>query len=360
MIGVYVHHRGRGHLHRVLPVVAALRDRGEEVTLLVTGPIDEALRPPGVDVHHLPAASGAATTVTAGGPDSEHLPLASRRAALAWMDRMRPRVFWVDSSPAMSLAGRMTGTPLVSTLPPGVRHDEPHVLRCRSADRLIGAWPPGAQADTVASTGHPVDETGGISRFERRDRDSPTRRGPRVVHLSRSGARGDHRFWRAVRSTVERSGVADWVELGGPDGLWHHDPWPELCSADVVVTGAGQASVADAACADVPMVVVPGRHEFGEYRATADALAGIPGATVSLYGDGPTAVALAVQAQVARSLDGASTGIRRRWGVDGAAARAAEVIRAADETATTTTTRTARTGRNPHPNGAWAKSHYLV
>lgn len=339
MIGVYAHHRGRGHLHRALPVVAALRDRGEEVALLLTGPIDEAMRPRGVHVHHLPATSGIAPS---GGLGSEQLPLESRRAALAWMDRMRPRVFWVDSSPAMSLVGRMTGTPVVSTLPPGVRHDEPHVLRCRSSARLIGAWPPGVHEDTLDSVGRRVDETGGISRFERRDREQPPRRGPRVVHISRSEARGDHRFWRAVRSTFARLGVADWVELGGPDGVWHHDPWPELGSADVVVTGAGQASVADAACADVPLVVVPGRHEFGEYRATADALAGIPGATVLRYGDGPTAVARAVREQVERSLDGDVAGIRRWWGVDGAAGRAAEVIRAADKI--TTTTRTARTG----------------
>lgn len=49
MIGVYVHNRGRGHLHRVLPVVAALRDRGDEVTMLVTGPFDDTQRPPGTD-----------------------------------------------------------------------------------------------------------------------------------------------------------------------------------------------------------------------------------------------------------------------------------------------------------------------
>ena len=326
MIGVYVHHRRRGHLHRVLPVVGALRDRGEEVTMILTGPINEAMCPPGIRVERLPV--GGEASANAGGQGSDQLSLASRRAAVSWMDRLRPRVLWVDSSPAMSLAGRMTGTPIVSSLPPGARHDRPHVLRCRSAAKLIGAWPPGAHQDTLSSVERRVYEIGGISRFERRDRVRRRDSGPRVVHLNRFGARGDHRFWRAVRTAVEGSGVADWVELGGPDGRWRDDPWSELCSADVVVTGAGQASVADAACADVPLVVVPAKHEFGEYRATADALAGIPGTSVMRYGDGPSAVANVVHAQVERALEGQASGIRQWWGVDGAAGRAAEVIRA--------------------------------
>ena len=326
MIGVYVHHRQQGHLHRVLPVVGALRDRGEDVTMILTGPIDEAMCPPGIRVERLPV-GGDVAAKNAGGQGSDQLSLDSRRAAVSWMDRRRPRVLWVDSSPAMSLAGRMTGTPIVSSLPPGARHDRPHVLRCRSAARLIGAWPPGAHQDTLTSVEKTVYETGGISRFEQRERIRRSHGGPRVVHLNRSGTRGDHRFWRAVRNLIEGAGVADWLELGGPDGRWRDDPWSELCSADVVVTGAGQASVADAACADVPLVVVPARHEFGEHRATADALAGIPGASVMRYGDGPTAVAGVVRAQVERALDGQAPGIRQWWGVDGAADRAADVIR---------------------------------
>lgn len=336
MIGVYVHPRGRGHLHRVLPVVAELRDRGEEVTMLVTGPLDESLRPRDVRVVHLPVSAVPAppgAVVSADDPAPGEITLAARRAAVAWMDRVRPRALWVDGSPAMSLAVRMTGTPMVSTLPPGVRDDEPHLLRCRAAERLIAAWPPGVHRETVARAEKRVSEIGGVSRFERRGREPRDRRRPRVVHLNASGTGGDHRFWRAVRATAAELGVADWVELGGPDGEWLRDPWPVLCSADVVVTGAGQASVADAACADVPLVVVPGKHEYGEHDATAGALGPIPGASVMRYGDGPTAVAHEVRAQMDRALDGETAGIRAWWGVDGAAQRAAEVIRA---TATTT------------------------
>ena len=317
MIGVYV--QGRGQLHRALPVVAALRDRGDEVTILVAGPLADSHRPHGVRVVHLPVSDDP--------PEPESLDVRARRAALAWIEQARPRTLWVDGSPAMTLAAHLTGTPVVSTLPPGVRRDEPHVLRCRAAQVLIGAWPPGVFPDTVAGSGAPVREVGGISRFERHSRATGPRRRPRIVHLNSAGPRGDHRFWRAVRASTQKMGAAEWVEMGGPDASWRDDPWPELSSADVVVTGAGQSSVADAACCDVPLVVVPRRHEYGEHDATARALDPLPEVTVMRYGDGPTAVARAVCDRVEGALRPGSRGIRARWGVDGAASRAAEVIR---------------------------------
>lgn len=329
MIGIYVHHHGRGHLHRVLPVIRALRERGEDATVLVAGHVDHSTFPPSTQVVHLPTA----------GPNvgrEDDMTFAARRAAIAWIDQVRPQAVWVDSSPAMSLAVRMTGTPMISTLAPGVREDEPHRLRCQAADGLIAAWPPGVHEMTVSKTANRVTEIGGISRFERRERLPQDRRRPVVAHLNGSGTGGDHRFWRAVRGTLRELGVSEWLEIGGPDGKWLEDPWPDLCSADVVVTSAGESSVADAACADVPLVVVPGHRPHGEQDTTADALAAIPGVVVMRYGDGPTAVARAVFQQVECARDGGSTGIRKRWGVDGAASRAAEVVRAA---AVTTTTR---------------------
>lgn len=335
MIGVYVNNRGRGHLHRALPVMDALKDRGYDVTMFVSGHIDDALRPPDTQVVHLPCQPD-------GDDFAEELPLTARRAVVSWLDQARPRAFWVDSSPAMSLAARMTGIPMVSTLSPGVREDEPHRLRVRAAQRLIAAWPPGVHQDTLEGIENTVSEIGGVSRFEQRVREPRDHCRARVVHLNGSGTGGDHRFWRAVRATVLDLEEADWVEVGGPDGEWQEDPWPELCSADVVVTGAGQASVADAACADVPLVVVPARRPYGEQDATAAALGSTPGVTVLRYGDGPTAVGRAVCTQLTRCRDGESGGIRGWWGVDGAAARAAEVIRAATlstpGTAITTTT----------------------
>lgn len=332
MIGVYVH--SRSDLLRALPVVADLRNRGDEVTMLVAGPLGEGLRPEGVRVEHLPRAEVAPSTQPqSSGPEAEALDLETRLAALIWIERARPQTLWVDGSPAMALAAHLTGTPVVSTLPPGVRRDEPHILRCRSAQTLIGAWPPGMFPDTVAGIGVPVREVGGISRFEQRSRAAgPPRRRPRIVHLNSAGMRGDHRFWRAVRTSALQMGPAEWVEMGGPDGIWHEDPWPELSSADVVVTCGGQSTIADAACCDVPMVVVPRRHEYGEHDATANAVGPLPGVAVMHYGDGPTAVARTVCNQVDAARSPGNVGIRARWHVDGAASRAAEVIRTVTST----------------------------
>ena len=325
MIGVYIHHRGRGHLHRVTPVIRELREHGEDVTVLVAGPFDGALLPAGTSVVHL-------TLERPGGSGPADSTLSARRALVAWIERARPRAVWVDFSPAMSLAAAMTGTATVSTVPPGIRDDQPHRLACRAATGLIAAWPPGAHEEMVSRIGDHVTEIGGVSRFEWRDRGVERPRRPRVVHLNGSGDGGDHRFWRAVRTTMSELGGADWLEVGGPDGAWHEDPWPELCSASVVVAGAGQSSVADAACVDVPLVVVPGHRPYREHHLTAQALETIPGATVLSYGGGPTALAHAVHRQVERARDGDGAGIRARWGVDGATSRAAEGVRAAMST----------------------------
>ena len=322
MIGVYVHNRGRGHLHRVAPVVRALREGDDDVTLLVTGSLDRAVLPPDLPVVHLPCERPGEATLSA------------RRAAVTWIDRARPRALWVDACPEMALAARMTATPLVATLTPGARSDEQHRLGCRAADVLLAPWPAGAHPAAVARAGRGrVSEIGGLSRFERREPGPRPRRRPRVVHLNSSTTVGDHRFWRAVRSRVCRACGSDWLEVGGSDGRWLDDPWPELSSADVVVTGAGQSSVADAACADVPLVVVPEWRPHGEHAATAQALEGLPGAEVRSYGDGPTEVAEVVRRQLGRVADGEVAGIRERWRVDGAAERAADVVRGVAEAA---------------------------
>ncbi|MDG9682208.1 glycosyltransferase [Streptomyces sp. DH18] len=63
-----------------------------------------------------------------------------------------------------------------------------------------------------------------------------------------------------------------WATLGGPDGRWSADPWPELCAADVVVTHAGRNALAECATARRPAVVVPQERPFGEQAATGRAL----------------------------------------------------------------------------------------
>jgi UDP-N-acetylglucosamine:LPS N-acetylglucosamine transferase len=52
------------------------------------------------------------------------------------------------------------------------------------------------------------------------------------------------------------------------------DPWPLLCSADVVVAAAGDAAIADVAAARAPLVAVPQDRPFREQVEHVRVLAG--------------------------------------------------------------------------------------
>ena len=332
MIGAYVHHHGRGHLHRVLGVLARLDDEATVLTSLDVDPsalpanveviaLPDDLPPPGVTPIR-PTAGGVLHWAPLGVPG-----LATRTARLVdWIDRAAPRAFWVDVSVEMVLAARLAGAPVVTTLMPGVRQDRPHRLAFDVAEALMAAWPSGTRPDAVAATGRVVHEVGGLSRYEHRERivapDRPSR--PTVVHLSGAGGEEDGRFWRAVRQLVPR---AEWISLGGMDGRWVDDPWPILCAADVVLTGAGQGAIADCACLDTEIVVVPQERPFAEQQATAHALQGMPGVTVCGLRQGPAAVAAAIEGALGRSREGGVSGFRAAWQVDGAADRAVAVLR---------------------------------
>lgn len=334
MIGAYVHHQGRGHLHRVLSVLERIDD---EAAILTSAEVDPAALPANVELvslpDDLPPPGESALRPTAGGA-LHWAPLgvpglAARTARLLdWIDRAAPRAFWVDVSVEIVLAARLAGAPVVTTLMPGIREDRPHRLAFRVAEALIAAWPSGSRPEAVSATGRTVHEVGGLSRYERRERtgspDGASR--PSVVHLSGAGGAEDARFWRAVRQQVPQ---AEWTSLGGVDGRWVADPWPTLCAADVVLTGAGQGAIADCACLDTELVVVPQPRPFHEQQATALALDGMPGVAVCHIQQGPEAVAAAIGQALERSRDGAGvgSGFRAAWQVDGAADRAAAVLR---------------------------------
>lgn len=106
------------------------------------------------------------------------------------------------------------------------------------------------------------------------------------------------------------------------------DPWDELCRADVVVTAAGQSSIADLAAADAHIVVAPEERPFDEQDATADSLRNLGLAEVVGRDDPVEHLAHAVRRSVerARSTPGRGSGLRRAWEVDGAADRLAAVL----------------------------------
>jgi hypothetical protein len=65
----------------------------------------------------------------------------------------------------------------------------------------------------------------------------------------------------------------DWEWARSGPGAWSEDPWPALCSADVVVTHAGLGALADVAAAARPAIVIPEDRPHDEQHATARALA---------------------------------------------------------------------------------------
>ena len=125
-------------------------------------------------------------------------------------------------------------------------------------------------------------------------------------------------------------GEVDWISLGGPGGRWVADPWDELCRADVVISAAGQSSIADLAAADAHVVVAPEERPFGEQDATAATLARLGLAEVVGRDDPVDQLVGAVRRtlEVARSSSGAGSGLRETWEVDGAAERLAGVLEA--------------------------------
>ncbi|MCT1710614.1 glycosyltransferase [Dietzia cinnamea] len=342
MIGIYAHHHGSGHVQRALSVAAALDD---EVTILTSARIsDDAVPDPGrVRVVSLPldvggSADGAASDPTAGGRlhwvPLRNAGLRRRMAVLAeWIDHHAPTVFWSDISVEVTLGARLTGTPVVSTVLPGRRDDAPHLLAHGVCSALVAGWPRAAGAPVPAGATRPLVPVGGVSRFAGRDPGHGAGRvggqgeRPRVLHLRGSGGDGRDGRWDAVRHEL---GEVDWVSLGGPGGRWVADPWDELCRADVVISAAGQSSIADLAAADAHVVVAPEERPFDEQDATAATLARLGLAEVVRRDDSVGQLAGAVRRtlEAARSAPGPGSGLRRAWEVDGAAERLAGLLEA--------------------------------
>ena len=238
-----------------------------------------------------------------------------------WVSAERPDAVVVDVSVEVAMLVRLLGVPVVVMAMPGDRTDAPHDLVYRIAEHIVAPWtkdlyePPWLRQH-AAKTSY----VGGISRFDGRSRDTaPPSAGVRIVVL---GAKGG--------STVDMSMIADcaaahpqweWIALGVPGAAWVDDPWPTLCSADVVVSAAGQSSVADIAQAGRPAIIIAQDRPFAEQRATASTL---HAAGLAVVHDGwpelaqwPTLIERALRCD---------PDAWRSWGTRGAAARAAEAI----------------------------------
>lgn len=284
MIGYYVHHHGRGHLHRAMSIAPHLPG---PVTGLSSLPRPGGWEGPWVELPRddsAPAGYGAGDVVDAEGR-LHWVPLRDpglrRRTHLLsrWIEETDPAALLVDQSVEVVLTARLHGVPVVGFTAPGRRDDAPHALGFGVCSALVGAWPdgmtdqllPGVPADVRAR----FTAVGGCSRLPVRDRPAPVGRAtdePRHVVVM-AGDGGDGFTAELLDRARAQTPGWRWTVLSRRLGSWHADPAAVLESADVAVVHAGQNSLAEVAALRVPAVVVPAPRPFDEQATTAAALA---------------------------------------------------------------------------------------
>lgn len=286
MIGWYVHHHGAGHAQRA-SAVCDLLDR--PVTVLSSAPAPPGwghgwLQLPRDDAGpvHDPTAHGALHWAP-----ERHAGQRDRMAEVSrWIRRDDPALLVVDVSVEVALVARLHGVPVVTTVLPGRRTDDPHRLVHQLARRVVAAWPAGVEGmvSGLEVAGDRLVHVGALSRFDDRaqepsaSRREPSRTTPHVVVMAGRGG-GTPLGGTDLERARSQAGHWRWTVLDGTrGGAWTDDPWSVLCDADVVVCAAGQNSLAEVAAAGVAAVVVPLDRPFDEQRHTAAALsaAGYP------------------------------------------------------------------------------------
>ncbi|MGW4858362.1 glycosyltransferase [Kocuria palustris] len=319
MIGLYAHHQGAGHLTRCRALARALAPHEEAVILSshpeadVVLPMDAPADERGVTAH------GALHWAPQG-----HDGYTERMAMIAaWVRDHRPSVVHVDLSVEVTALVRLLGVPTTVQALPGIRDDAPHELSFRLADRIVAAWPDWVALPAhLAPSAERVHRVGGISRFEGRALCAVRGRDAAIL-LGRGGQDGSPAYWHEV-ARIASAHLGGRCRLLGLDE-WVEDPFEVLSEAGVVITAAGQNSVADAAAAGAPMIVLAQQRPFAEQETTARILADAGLAVV------PEAPGLPAPGEWPQLIDralllGSPQDRRRAWQVDGAASRAAETV----------------------------------
>lgn len=265
-VGMYAHHQGSGHIQRCGEIARHLENRGARVTILSSLDKADIVLPMDLPEGPDPTANGSIHWAPLGVPG-----MTDRMATIAaWVAEHRPAVFFVDCSVEVALFVRLLGVPVVTIAMPGDRPDPPHQLGYQQASVLIAAWPAGV--DVPAHLSRWQDKlhcVGGISRFAQggsleweepsshAEAYEPSAR-PHVVVMSGRG--GTNRL-------PERE---DWLYLGGDNHV--DNPLDYLAQADVIISAAGQNSIADIAVVNKPVIVIPQDRAYDEQHATANTL----------------------------------------------------------------------------------------
>ncbi len=279
----YLHDHGRGHLERARTVLDHLT--GEVVVAAGPGIAAGAAEVLGTKVVALPGDVPVAPTPTIGpwhhapaGPD-----LRARTSALVdVVARNDCTTAVVDVSVEVTVLARLLGLRTVTVRQSGRRSDRAHRIGLESADIV---WIP--QRLALEPIDDPIDDrwffSGPFSRFDGRTarpaRDSTSRQRLVVLLVGTGGTSFELAPWRHAAPP------AGWeVAIAGVGQPWRNGPVEcvgrgaaiesLLARADVVVTSAGWAAVADTVAAGCRLVVVPESRPFDEQQVRADALAG--------------------------------------------------------------------------------------
>jgi UDP-N-acetylglucosamine--N-acetylmuramyl-(pentapeptide) pyrophosphoryl-undecaprenol N-acetylglucosamine transferase len=274
MIGYYIHHHGRGHETRSSAISAYVEN---DVTALTSMSLSNdtvysdvvRLARDDEDPHPVnPTADGRLHWV----PQHDE-GLSDRMHVLAeWIHRYRPSAIVVDVSVEVAALAKLFGVPVIVVAMPGNRIDPPHDLVYGLADQIIAAWPSELYTPAwLVSHSHKTTFVGGISRFDgcpdhiANNEDAP-------LALVLSGAGGSDLTIDTVSEWQQCNPEYRWQAMGVPGTPWVMNPWRQLCEATVVISGAGQNSIADIATAQRPAVIVPQRRPFNEQISTAGVL----------------------------------------------------------------------------------------
>jgi hypothetical protein len=286
VICYYVHHHGSGHRHRAL---AVSRHLGHGVTLLGSlGPsADVAARYVELPRDDRPAPAPEADATAGGALHWAPLRHAGQQARatelMRWLVDNDARLLVSDVSVEAVLLARLVSVPPVAVALRGDRQDRVHAIGYDAAVRILAPWTRASQHEWPKRWLAKTTWTGMISRFDGRARQVERcgHSGVCVVLLLGSGGHG-----MRVRDIDEAAAVPDahWHVLGAVEGVTPSktvlmagtvaDPWPLLCSADVVVAAAGDAAIADVAAARAPLVAVPQDRPFREQVEHVRVLAG--------------------------------------------------------------------------------------
>lgn len=272
MIGCYIHHQGLGHLHRSL---AWAQQLGEPATGLSSLAKPQDWPGPWVQLEPDWTSSGPAADPTAGGTlhwaPVGHAGLRSRMHGISqWIHQAEPELLVVDVSVEVAVLARLHGVPVVTVALPGDRRDAAHHMGYSLSSTVVGFWPDSARGMLNRDdAGPPVQAVGAVSRF------APSHGAAESGSLRVSilnGYGGGSVSSAAQRAITDALPEAEVRVLGGEHGTWVEDPWAELTMADLIITAAGQNSVAEVATSRTPAVVVAQERPYREQHHTQQSL----------------------------------------------------------------------------------------